>query len=110
MQGVGEISEHTEIDLGIVIDRDIDFLLSLSRTTIVSWRMIARDDLHRLLNELVSLIFELLPVAVLARIHTTTEVVVLWRRRGRSRCVKFYFPSSLVWFRLTDHRRQGRHH
>lgn len=47
--------------------------------------MVVRDDLDGLLNQLVALILELLPVSVLASIDTATEVVVLWRWRWRSR-------------------------
>ena len=47
--------------------------------------MVAGDDLHRLLDELVTLFLESLTVTVLARVHATTEVIVLRRRRGRSR-------------------------
>lgn len=47
--------------------------------------MIAWYDLHRLFYELVALLFELLPVAVLARVDTAAEVVVLGRWRGRAR-------------------------
>ena len=46
--------------------------------------MVAGDDLHRLLDELVTLFLESFTVAVLARVDTATEVVVLRRRRGRS--------------------------
>lgn len=46
--------------------------------------MVARDDLHGLLDELVALVFELFAVAILAGVHTATEVVVLRRRRWRS--------------------------
>lgn len=46
--------------------------------------MIVRDRLHRLLDELVALILELLAVTVFAGVDTTTMVVVLGSRRGRS--------------------------
>lgn len=46
--------------------------------------MIVRDNFHRLLNELVSLIFQSLAIAVFSRVDTTTEVVVLWWWGGRS--------------------------
>jgi hypothetical protein len=46
--------------------------------------VVARDDLHRLFDELVTLFLESLTVTVLARVDTATEVVVLRRRRGRS--------------------------
>ncbi len=73
---------RTEVDFWVIIDRHIDFLLRLSRPAVVGWRVVARDDFHRLLDKLMALIFELLAVAVLARVHTLAEVVVL-RRRGR---------------------------
>jgi hypothetical protein len=43
--------------------------------------VIVRKRLHRLLHELVALIFEALAVAELASVDSATEVVVL-RRRG----------------------------
>jgi len=73
---------RTEVDFWVIVDRHIDFLLRLSRPAVVRWRVVARDYLHRLLNKLVALILELLAVAVLARVHTLAEVVVL-RWRGR---------------------------
>jgi hypothetical protein len=42
--------------------------------------VVVRKRLHRLLNELVALIFETLAVTELASVDTATEVVVL--RRG----------------------------
>lgn len=49
--------------------------------------MVVGDRLHRLLNQLVAFVFELLAVAVFAGIDTATMVVVLGRRGGRSRIV-----------------------
>ena len=46
--------------------------------------MVAWNDLHGLLDELVAFIFQLLPIAVLAGVHTATEIVVLRRRRRRA--------------------------
>ena len=74
---------HTEVNFWVVIDWNIDFLLCLSRAPVVCRRVVVRKRLHRLLDELVTLILEALAIAELARVDTTTEVVVLrWRRRG----------------------------
>jgi hypothetical protein len=43
--------------------------------------MVVRNDFHRLLNQLVTLVFEALLVSELPGIDTATEVVIL-RRRG----------------------------
>ena len=45
--------------------------------------MVGWDDFHRLFDELVTLFLESFTVAVLARVDTATEVVVLRRRRRR---------------------------
>lgn len=58
--------------------------------------MVGGDDLHRLLNELVALIFEFLSVAELARVDTTAEVVILrWRRRRSA-------EDRLGWYRICE--------
>jgi hypothetical protein len=73
---------HTEVNFWVVIDWNIDFLLCLSRAPVVCRRVVVRKRLHCLLDELVALILEALAIAELARVDTTTEVVVLrWRRR-----------------------------
>lgn len=71
--------------------------------------MIAGDDLHRLLDKLMALIFKLLPVAVLAGVHTATEVVVLWRRRRRTVLLLVLWMQYHVWKALTDHHPQAQH-
>jgi hypothetical protein len=43
--------------------------------------MIVRDNFHGLLDELMALVFEALPVTVFSGIYTSSEVVVLGRRR-----------------------------
>lgn len=74
---------HTEVNFWVVIDWNIDFLLCLSRAPVICRRVVVRKRLHRLLDKLVTLILEALAIAELARVDTTTEVVVLrWRRRG----------------------------
>jgi hypothetical protein len=80
----GANEKANEIDLWIVIDWHIDFLLCLSRPPVISRRVVVRKRLHRLFHELVALVFETLSVAELARVDTATEVVVLRRRRWRS--------------------------
>jgi hypothetical protein len=45
--------------------------------------VIVRKRLHSLLYKLVALIFEALAIAELARVDTTTVIVILGRRRGR---------------------------
>jgi hypothetical protein len=45
--------------------------------------MVIRNDFHSLLDQLVTLVFELFLVAELPGIDTATEVVVLRRRRWR---------------------------
>ena len=82
--GGKEVSNHTEVNFWIVVDRHVDLLLGLCGTSVVRRRVVARDGLHGLLDQLVALFFETLLVAVLASVDTTTEVVVLRRRRGRS--------------------------
>lgn len=77
-----EVSNHTEVNFWIVVDRHVDLLLCLSRTSVVRRRVVAWDGLHGLFDQLVALFFEALLVAVLASVDTTTEVVVLRRRRG----------------------------
>ena len=77
-----EVSNHTEVNFWVVVDRHVDLLLRLRRTSVVRRRVIARDGLHGLLDQLVALFFETLLVAVLASVDTATEVVVLRRRRG----------------------------
>jgi len=49
--------------------------------------MVVRNDFHRLLNQLVALVFETFLVSELSSIDTATEVVVLRRRGWRSRTV-----------------------
>jgi hypothetical protein len=46
--------------------------------------MVVRNGLHGLLDQLVTLILESLAVAVFTSVYTSTEVVVLGRRRRRS--------------------------
>jgi len=77
-----EVSNHTEVNFRVIVDWYINFLLCLSRPTIILWWMIVRNDLHSLLDEFMALIFETLAVAELAGVNTSTEVVVLrgWRR------------------------------
>lgn len=47
--------------------------------------MVARDDLHRLFDELVAFVFQPLSVTIFTRVHTTAEIVVLGRRGGRAK-------------------------
>ena len=76
------VSNHTEVNLRIVIDRNIDFLLRLSWASIVLWWVVVRNSLHSLLNEFVSLVLEALAVAVFTSVHTTTKIIIL-RSGGR---------------------------
>lgn len=78
------VSNHTEVNFWIVVDRYVDLLLCLGRASVVRGRVVSRDDLHGLLDQLVALFLETLLVAVLASVYTATKVVVLRRRRGRS--------------------------
>jgi hypothetical protein len=75
---------HTEVNLWVVIDWNIDFLLCLSRAPVVCRWVVVRKRLHRFLDELVALILKALAIAKLSRVNTTTEVIVLWRRRRGS--------------------------
>ena len=76
------VSNHTEVNFWIVIDRHIDFLLCLGRTPVVRWWMVVWDDLHGLFDELVTLIFKTFAIAKFSCIDTATEIIVLrWRRR-----------------------------
>ena len=84
-----EVSNHTEVNFWIVVDRHIDLLLRLCGTSVVRRRVVAWDGLHGLFDQLMTLFFETLLVAVLASVDTTTEVVILRRRRGRSVCVRW---------------------
>jgi hypothetical protein len=45
--------------------------------------MIVRDNLHGILDELMALVFEALPITVFSGIYTSSEVIVLGRRRRR---------------------------
>lgn len=73
----------TEVDLRIIIDRDVDLLLSLCGTPVVLRRIVVGNRLHGSLNELMALIFKALAIAHVARVDTAAEVVVLGsRRRG----------------------------
>jgi hypothetical protein len=49
--------------------------------------MVVRDDLHGLLNQLVTLVFKTLSVSELSSIDTATKVVVLWGWGWRSAIV-----------------------
>lgn len=73
----------TEVDLRIVIDGNIDLLLSLGWAAIVLWGVVVGNRLHGFLDELVALIFKALAIAQLASVDAAAEVVVLrrWRRR-----------------------------
>jgi hypothetical protein len=77
-----EVSNHTEVNFWIVVDRHIDLFLCLCGPSVVSRRVVARDGLHGLFDQLVTLLFEALLVAVLASVDTAAKVVVLWGRRG----------------------------
>lgn len=74
--------------------------------------MVVRNDLHGLLNQLVSLVLQLLSVSVLSGINTATEVVVLrcWRR-GSLYLVSYSFkyaicginiPVAVGWYDIVD--------
>jgi hypothetical protein len=56
--------------------------------------VVVRKRLHRLLNELVTLVFKALAVTELARVDTATEVIVLRRRGGR--------PVAICWHHIVD--------
>ena len=99
---------RTEIDFWVVIDWHVDLLLGLSRPTVVGWRVVAWDDLHRLLDELVTFVFQLLAVTVLARVDTSTEVVVLRRWRARAGFISTRLCRD-HWVALTDRHQQARH-
>ena len=80
------VSYHTEVNLGIVIHRHIDFLLGFRWTPVVRWWMVVRNDFHGLLYQLMSFFFKSFAVSIFASVDTTTEVVVLrrWGRRSGS--------------------------
>lgn len=75
---------HTEVNLWIIVDWHIDLLLCLGWAAIVLWRVVVRDDLYGLLDQLVAFILQLLSVSVLASVDTATKIVVLWRWGWRS--------------------------
>lgn len=77
------VSNLTEVDLRVVIDRDVDLFLGLGRTTIICRRSVAWDCLDGLLDQLVALILQSLFVAIFPGIDTTTKVVVLRWWGGR---------------------------
>ncbi len=80
---VRRVSNHTKVDLRIVVDGDVDLLLGLGRPPVILWRVVVGERLGRLLDELVALFLELLAVAVLARVDTPAVIVVLGSGRGR---------------------------
>lgn len=81
------VSVHTEVNLWVIIDRHVDLLLCLSRPPVVRWRVVVGNGLHRLFDELVSLVFQAFPIAMFAGVDTATKVVVLRRRRRGSRAL-----------------------
>lgn len=81
------VSNHTEVNLWVVVDWHVDLLLGLGWSSVVRRWVVARDELHGLFNQLVSLLLQALLVAILASVDTTTEVVILRSWRGRSGCV-----------------------
>ena len=56
--------------------------MGLGRTSVVRGRVVVRNGLHGLFDQLVTLILEALAITVLASVDTSTEVVILRRRRG----------------------------
>ena len=100
------VSQHTEVNFRIIIDRHINLLLRLSRPSIVRRRVVVGDNLHGLFDLLVTLIFEALAIAILAGVYTTTEIIVLWGRRWRPRSARISFyrlilckssPIAICW-------------
>lgn len=106
------VRNHTEVNLGIVIDGHVDLLLRLGGAPVVRWGMVAWDDLHRLFDQLVSLIFKALLVTVFTRVYTATKVVILRGRRRRSKSRQFgiYWhggrsycsPIAIGWDHIID--------
>ena len=77
------VSNLTKINLRIVIDGHIDFLLRFSRASVVGGRMVVGNDLHRLFHLFVTFILEAFAIAIFTCVDSTTEIVILWRgRRG----------------------------
>lgn len=78
------VSNHTEVNFRVVIDRHIDLFLGLGWPAVILWWVVVRNSLHRLLNQLVALVFESLSISVFSRVDTSAMVVVLggWRRRS----------------------------
>lgn len=74
---VRRVSNHTEVNLRVVIHRYIDLFLGLGGPAIVLWRMVVRYRLHGLLNQLVTLVFELFAVSVFSSVDTPAMVVIL---------------------------------
>lgn len=82
VRNVRRVSNHTKVNFRIVVDGHVDLFLGLGRPAVVLGRMVVGEGLDSLLDELVALLFELLSVAVLARVDTATVVVILGRGRG----------------------------
>lgn len=104
------VSNHTEVNFWIVVDRYIDLLLRLGGASIIRGRVVSRNNLHGLFDQLVALLLEALLVAVLASVYTATKVVVLRWRRGRSFCVSIASCMEKQGGELTYRRLLGRHH
>src|SRR5207253_6966506 len=66
------VSNHTEIDLWVIVNRHVDLLLGLGGPAIVRRRVVVGDGLHGPLDELVALILETLAIAVFASVDTAT--------------------------------------
>jgi hypothetical protein len=81
---VRRVSNHTEVNLWVVVDRHVDLLLRLGRPLVALGRVVVGDRLHGLFDELVAFVFEALAVTVFSGVDTATVVVVLGSRRRRS--------------------------
>ena len=82
MVRVRRVSNHTEVNFRVVVDRDVDLFLGLGRAAVILRRMVVGNRLHGLFDEFVTFVLEALAVSVLAGVDTSAVVVVLGRRGG----------------------------
>ena len=71
------VSYHTEVNLGVIVHRHVDLLLSLGGATVILGRVVVGDRLHGLLDQFVAFVLQTLPVTVFPGIDTAAVVVVL---------------------------------
>jgi hypothetical protein len=83
---VNGVSNHTEVNFRVVIDRHINLFLRFSWSSVISWWTIVRNNFNSFFNQLVTFVFKAFSVAIFTSIDATAEIIILrWRRDGSER-------------------------